>query len=158
VFAAKRGRVSGEHGADDLRGLFELILTHPDAREGYAVLAVFLLVPARSQTGFQTAVADVIDCGESLGQHRGMAVTDAKHQAADQHAAGVHRHQRKGRDRFEARAAAVNGGSLIEVIPDRQPVEPGPVDKPPHAPQFLQRAILLSGVDTECAHDASAAL
>src|SRR5208282_6652070 len=96
-----------EHRAYDLCRLFELVLAHPDGREGNAVLAILLLVPACPEARFQAAIADMVNRSKSFGQHRRMPVTYAKHQAAYPHPAGFRRQQGEGGYGLETRAIAV---------------------------------------------------
>jgi len=107
---------------------------------------VLLYVPACAETDGDAPAAEVVDGGQRLGEQGGVAVVHAKHQAAEARARGLDRQRRHQRHRLVGGAGVVAVWGLVEVVPDRYPVETLGVAVAPELSQLVQFDVLLSGV------------
>src|SRR4029079_3322687 len=93
------------------------------------------------------ATRQVVDRGDGLGQDRGVPVARAVDQRATAHAGRVARQRRVEGDGLEVRVALEVGG--VEVVPDRDPVEPEVLDAGPERAQLVDGRVLRAGGDAE---------
>src|SRR5262249_61708333 len=75
----------GPHATDDVDALRELLDALADGRERDAVRAIFLLEPAGAQAQVEPALADDVERGRHLREHRWRAIRVAQHARAAAH-------------------------------------------------------------------------
>ena len=146
--------VLGEERPDALHLLLELAEPDGRGRERDAVGVELALVPAGAEAEGDPAVGEVVDGGDRLREHRGVAVAGAVHEAAAAHVGRGHRQGGMGGEPLEALGPRFRIGDVgrVEVVPHRDPAEAETLDAAPEGLDLVGRRVLQTGVDPET-HD-----
>ena len=120
--ALEVGHVLGEQQPDALDRLGHAPQSHRRRLERDAVGLVLPHVPAGAQAQLEPAVAEVVDGGRRVGQHRRMAVAGGVDERADPRPGGERGQRGVARDALEA-VAVERRRRRVEVVPDADPVE-----------------------------------
>ena len=116
----------------------------PEGREGDAVGAVLVLVPAGADTQLDASPAEVVHGGEGVREDGGMAVVHAQHERADAQVlrlAGEGGHD--GGALPVVAVVLVHEGGLVEVVGGVDPVEAGGIGPGPETAQLRHLDVLL---------------
>ena len=141
--------VLGQEAADQRERLLELVEAPADRREVVPEGLGLLVVPPAPRPSSKRPPEMWSSVVAAFASRPGVPVQDAEDQAADPGPAGVGRQCAERAQRLEVVDRAARGRSLVEVVPHRDPVDPGVVETPPQAPQLGHRRGLLPHVHTQ---------
>ena len=150
MLAREVGDLLAQQAADRLDRLLEEVEPLAGRRERDAVGGVLVERPPGAEPEVGPPAGQVVDRGDGVGQHGGVPVAGAVDERPDPHPGGVAGEGGVAGDGLVALVAVEVGG--VEVVPDRDPVEPVVLDAGPEVAELVDRGVLQAGVHPEGGH------